>query len=348
MLLLEKLLSAPKILMRSISLFNVASNSLLCLLFGNSSIYIIGVLVLSVSTAILLMISDMYNDSGSSLFCAFSALCASLVTTLMDCCLAGASPIVLSVIYGLCALVPLMACISTRTYLIYNDIRYLTVKLSGWEMMLCLLKVCFMVASVTAFFVFILIAGNVSGNARWLQILVLILAFLIYALIYVRTMTCSPIVTFTRAGNPIGEKDVGTCAALQARTKEDYEVMYAKLCRDLEEKQHFLNPFYSLDDLSREMFTNKTYLSRMINECAGMNFNQLINQYRVDYSRELFMANTELKVKDLADMSGFNSQVTYNMAFKLFYDTTPGMWCKEYRDKVNALKNPSSPEASEQ
>ena len=43
-------------------------------------------------------------------------------------------------------------------------------------------------------------------------------------------------------------------------------------------------------------------------------------------------------VNELAEMSGFNSVVSYNMAFRLFMNENPSDWCRKERQKIRKKK----------
>lgn len=107
--------------------------------------------------------------------------------------------------------------------------------------------------------------------------------------------------------------------------------LYDRAVGIMETSKPFLNKDYSLLDLSRDMYTNKSYVSNAINVISGRNFRQFINYYRVKHSVELIKNSPHLRVEELADMSGFNSTVTYNMAFKLNMQQTPGEFTQEVR-----------------
>ena len=79
---------------------------------------------------------------------------------------------------------------------------------------------------------------------------------------------------------------------------------------------------------------DKSYLSKVINSCTGMNYPQFVNNYRVRYSMDLFRRDPRLKVSELAMMSGFHSGVTFTLASRLFLGKTPSDWCREYRERV--------------
>ena len=115
---------------------------------------------------------------------------------------------------------------------------------------------------------------------------------------------------------------------------QDLAAVYEKMKRYLDDNKPYLDENFAIDKLAMALCTNKGYLSKIINNFSGMNFCQLMNSYRVKYSVELFKNNKNLKVAELAELSGFKSGVTFNMAFKLFMKTTPGEWCRAYREDL--------------
>ena len=120
---------------------------------------------------------------------------------------------------------------------------------------------------------------------------------------------------------------------ITVRVDVGQRMMFERVCRYMDEQKPFLSEFYSQDDMSQAMLTNKTYISKVINGCTGMNFSQFVNNHRVRYSMDLFRKNPRLKVTELALMSGFHNGVTYNLAFKLFVGQTPSEWCRRCRER---------------
>lgn len=96
----------------------------------------------------------------------------------------------------------------------------------------------------------------------------------------------------------------------------------------------FLNPDLSLNDAARALGTNKTYLSRMLNNGMGMNFSQAVNKYRIAYCVELFVKNPNMKLADMADAGGFRSLSTFSLAFRLNMGEAPGDWCRKMRSRI--------------
>ncbi len=91
----------------------------------------------------------------------------------------------------------------------------------------------------------------------------------------------------------------------------------------------------TVSEVARMLFTNKVYVSRAINDYTGKNFCQFVNYYRVKYAVKMFNGNPYLKVGDLSDMSGFHTQVSFNMAFRLIMNDSPSEWCRKVRIERN-------------
>ena len=72
------------------------------------------------------------------------------------------------------------------------------------------------------------------------------------------------------------------------------------------EKRVFLNPDLTLDSLAKEVWSNRTYLSRAISRKKGETFKQYVNCYRLNYAAEL-CASKRYGVQDIAIASGFRS-----------------------------------------
>ena len=113
--------------------------------------------------------------------------------------------------------------------------------------------------------------------------------------------------------------------------KEYYDMVYKKCCQFMETKKSFLVEAFSLSDLAEGIFTNKSYVSKAINQSTELNFRRFVNRYRVQYAQELFKKNMSLKVVELAMLSGCHSVQTFCAIFKLFTGGTPRVWCDRVR-----------------
>ncbi len=94
----------------------------------------------------------------------------------------------------------------------------------------------------------------------------------------------------------------------------------------LDNEKIFLEPELKITELCRELNTNRTYLSNVINNDLQLSFNDLINKYRIEYAITLINKDidNQSSFQELADASGFGSLSSFNRAFKKITGTTVG------------------------
>ncbi len=114
---------------------------------------------------------------------------------------------------------------------------------------------------------------------------------------------------------------------------DDLYLWKAKVEKMIEKESSFLNPDISLPDLAEKLNTNTSVLSYVINKGFDKNFNDFINEYRVNLciqkmQNPLFSHYTLLGI---AFSCGFNSKTTFNRAFKKTTGKTP----KEFFEDKN-------------
>lgn len=103
-------------------------------------------------------------------------------------------------------------------------------------------------------------------------------------------------------------------------------------------KSRLLNLFqaeksYRLNDLristvSELLNTNRTYISKLINDEFGMNFNEFVNNYRIEEAKQLLLseANNKYTMEYIAEQAGFGSVASFSRVFKEIEGTTPGKY----------------------
>lgn len=116
---------------------------------------------------------------------------------------------------------------------------------------------------------------------------------------------------------------------------EDADVINwkVKIIEALEENKFYEDAELNLPELAKKLNTNPAILSRVINKGFGMNFNDLINYYRVK-AVEKMLEQGEQKNQTLLGIAfdcGFNSKATFNRAFKKVHQQSP----KEWLEKLN-------------
>lgn len=91
-----------------------------------------------------------------------------------------------------------------------------------------------------------------------------------------------------------------------------------KVVAIMEEHKVFLDPELTLTELAKKLNTNPSLLSKVINSCFQVSFNDYVNQFRVQEAI-LLMADSRYKNLNLLAIAydaGFNSKSTFNRAFK--------------------------------
>ena len=122
-------------------------------------------------------------------------------------------------------------------------------------------------------------------------------------------------------------------ASDMSRIDEVYKDIYERVVAYFEREKPFLHSELTMNDLVKVLYSNKLYISRAISQFTGRNFCQFVNYYRIKYSTECFKANHDLKIHEISSMSGFNSIVTFNMAFRLYMGENPSDWCRKEKGR---------------
>ena len=123
-----------------------------------------------------------------------------------------------------------------------------------------------------------------------------------------------------------------------SRDDDIYREIYERILLHFEMKKPFLYNSLTINDVVTIVYSNKVYISRAISHYTGRNFRQFVNYYRVMYSMDLFRQRPSMKVAELANLSGFNSVVSYSTAFRLFMNETPSEWCRKEKTKIIKTK----------
>lgn len=104
------------------------------------------------------------------------------------------------------------------------------------------------------------------------------------------------------------------------RIEEEYEPDHLEDIRKkikllFDEGKIFLNKDLTIWEVARVVGTNRTYVSSVINNEFKQNFSSFVNSYRVKHAKMLQGNNPDISKQDLAEMSGFGSQVSMKRAF---------------------------------
>lgn len=118
-------------------------------------------------------------------------------------------------------------------------------------------------------------------------------------------------------------------------SEEDKVLILAKITKEMEGKNYYTNNLASLSGLAKQINESSHHVSQVINEKLNKNFFELLAFYRVEYAKRLIREdkNSKITVDELAELVGYNSKSSFNIAFKKHTLKTPS----EYRKSLSVL-----------
>jgi len=111
-----------------------------------------------------------------------------------------------------------------------------------------------------------------------------------------------------------------------AADTQGHESLATRFQHLMQVKRLFLQPGLTLSDVADELGTNKTYVSKMVNNTYNLGFPELLNIMRVDYACEYIRRHPEASQEEIARACGFFSASSFNGTFKRITGFTPKVW----------------------
>ncbi|WP_346859229.1 AraC family transcriptional regulator [uncultured Draconibacterium sp.] len=126
---------------------------------------------------------------------------------------------------------------------------------------------------------------------------------------------------------------------------EHEEKLKSQIIKQFEMDKVHTNPDLRITTISEKLGTNRTYISRLINEEFGMNFNEFVNKYRLTEAKELLCSKNHniYTMEHIAEMAGFGSAASFSRVFKESEGLTPG----NYRNKMQNNSHNTNDEKKE-
>lgn len=113
-------------------------------------------------------------------------------------------------------------------------------------------------------------------------------------------------------------------------TVDEIDMVLDTVEKGMSDEKWFKNPSLSLRELADMVDISSNKLSWLLNERVGQNFNEYINNLRLENFKEIALnpSYTHLTLLGLAYESGFNSKSVFNAFFKKVEGMTPKAWLK--------------------
>lgn len=117
---------------------------------------------------------------------------------------------------------------------------------------------------------------------------------------------------------------------VEAIADEEGETFNGKLKREILNKfineKVYLSNDLTISMLAKELNTNRTYVSKILNQEFGETFNQLVKRYRIEHSTKLMLENKNKLFVDIATESGYTCEQSFYRNFKKIMGMTPKVW----------------------
>jgi AraC-like DNA-binding protein len=124
----------------------------------------------------------------------------------------------------------------------------------------------------------------------------------------------------------IYEEPKESMSNLQALAPDELEKLKSSLILELKNNRLFLDPDLRLSTLANAMRVPSYRVTQVIKQGFAKNFNDLVNELRVEEAKKLLEENGRAKVLAVALESGFKSKSTFNDAFRRHTGMTPSQF----------------------
>ena len=104
----------------------------------------------------------------------------------------------------------------------------------------------------------------------------------------------------------------------------------------MERNKFYLEKGLTQNQLAKRLKTNTAYLSAVINEYKGANFNMYINSLRIDYAKEMLRTSAQWRkysIDTIADECGFSTRPKFSTIFIELTALTPSEFIQKISDE---------------
>lgn len=99
--------------------------------------------------------------------------------------------------------------------------------------------------------------------------------------------------------------------------------MWERLIIIMNEQEPWRNPDLMLDDLARNLCTNRTTLSQLIQQHSHFGYSEFINRRRIEAFTEAINRGSSVNIQQLFYEVGYRSRSTATRNFRLYMECTP-------------------------
>jgi len=114
---------------------------------------------------------------------------------------------------------------------------------------------------------------------------------------------------------------------------EEADKYHHQLAQIMQTELLYLNPILKLNSLADRLSISERAFSNLLNQHIGKNFNDFVNEYRVEASKKKLTDTSfnQFTIAAIAHDCGFNSLATFQRCFKQFTGFTPSQYQKDFK-----------------
>ena len=183
---------------------------------------------------------------------------------------------------------------------------------------------------------FILSAPITCLCPRWIGInqLALGIIMMIYTFVCVINFSLNYNKVAVAITTPAVEKEVDepesaeneeTISAASSLNDTLRDILHEKAQRWVE-RGGYRTPGITIEHVARDMGTNRSYLSRYLNELRHVNFYEWVALLRIEEAQTLMRTHPSMLIEQIAIRVGFTSASTFSSTFKKIVGITPNKW----------------------
>ena len=124
---------------------------------------------------------------------------------------------------------------------------------------------------------------------------------------------------------PESAENKETRSAVSSLNESLRDILHEKEQRWVE-RGGYRTPGITIEHVARDMGTNRSYLSRYLNEECHVNFYEWVAQLRIDEAQSLMSTHPSMLIEQIATRVGFTSASTFSSTFKKIVGITPNKW----------------------
>lgn len=120
----------------------------------------------------------------------------------------------------------------------------------------------------------------------------------------------------------------------QNETKEEAIELLNRIETKMNEEKFYLNEKFSSNDVLTNFEITRSNLDDLLIQIKGINFADWLNNFRIEYSKNLLLSNDQYTIDALSNMSGFSSRSAFYAAFKKKTNITPSEYIKQSKKEL--------------